>query len=439
MKPLHNSLKRFFVSVALILPLAASSQTVQITALNFPSPNATSCTNTFLDVDVTLGCSNAVHLGNSVSVSGFTVTVDIDYSLGPICLPAITTVTHNVNLGMLPAGNYTVNVNGVLNGSGLSNMGTTLAVTSCCPASPAFTASADSICPGDSVYFANNSTGAISQEWYENGALADTSLNHGRRFQMPGNYDIRLVVTDGTCSDSITKTIVVHQVNVDLGNDTTLCLGSSLLLEAGSDYDSLLWSDMSTDTALLISTAGLYYVTAYKYGCESVDSIAVNASTPVDLGKDTTVCIGDTLTLDAFQAGASYQWHDMSTNPTFDATLPGNYYVTVTDANGCVSLDSISVLFDTCHTNISEASLHRNLHVYPVPARDQLQLQLNTQESSTYKIDLLDLTGRVVLQWRIHLGEGIAKSLDISGLESGSYLLNITGDEGRLSRPILVK
>jgi gliding motility-associated-like protein len=45
-----------------------------------------------------------------------------------------------------------------------------------------------------------------------------------------------------------------------LGNDTTLCSGESLLLQAPAGYDAYLWSDNSTGTSLLVNAPGTYSV-----------------------------------------------------------------------------------------------------------------------------------------------------------------------------------
>jgi hypothetical protein len=48
---------------------------------------------------------------------------------------------------------------------------------------------------------------------------------------------------------------------VDLGNDTTICIGSSLELSAGSSTLSYLWSTGSVDSVITIDTAGTYWLT----------------------------------------------------------------------------------------------------------------------------------------------------------------------------------
>lgn len=61
----------------------------------------------------------------------------------------------------------------------------------------------------------------------------------------------------------------------------------------------------------------------------------------LDLGADTSVCIVNNFRLDAGEGFSAYRWQDGSTTPVFNATLPGIYYVDVTDACGSTKRDSV--------------------------------------------------------------------------------------------------
>ncbi|MBK0403383.1 gliding motility-associated C-terminal domain-containing protein [Adhaeribacter sp. BT258] len=65
------------------------------------------------------------------------------------------------------------------------------------------------------------------------------------------------------------------------------------------------------------------------------------------LGNDTTLCLGDTLRLNTYQPGASYEWQDsINTDSVYVVTRPGTYWVSV--SNGCGTLgDTIVVRFDS--------------------------------------------------------------------------------------------
>ena len=108
------------------------------------------------------------------------------------------------------------------------------------------------------------------------------------------------------------------------------------MLDATNVGATYQWQDGSTTATYTVSTAGTYSVTkrlvwglALQVG--SVN-IAYNPPVVVNLGNDTTLCTGSTLLLDATNAGATYQWQDGSTNPTYNVNTAGTYSVTVTVA-----------------------------------------------------------------------------------------------------------
>lgn len=70
-------------------------------------------------------------------------------------------------------------------------------------------------------------------------------------------------------------------------------------------------------------------------------------STAFSLGKDTALCMGETLLLNATMSNATYQWQDGSTGATFIVTKEGTYWVTVTDSCGSIK-DTINIKYKNC-------------------------------------------------------------------------------------------
>lgn len=390
-----------------------------------------------MDVTVNLNCINAVHNGNTFTVTGNTVNIDVDYSLGPICLPAITSPVFSVNLGMLPPGSYTVTANAILNGTNVSSLSNvSLVVNSCCSASPNFssTSPSDTICLGDSVNFMSTGTGLTSQKWFENNVFVSSTTSYGKRFNNPGTFDIKLVATDTSCTDSITRTILVETPpTVDLGQDTSICQGDHLILYADTMNDSAVWFDGSTLDSIIIFTSGPYYLTSYRNGCMNSDSINIGLLSPpsVDLGPDTILCVGDSLILDVFLQGATYLWHDQSTSSSLIARDSGSYSVLVTDSNGCSSSSVIHIAIDTtCFVSLIESSLLGNIAIYPNPVQDNFVLHLNSGGKELITLEIYDTTGKLISKARTSV-EGDSK-VHISTLDwqKGLYFLKVQlGDQ----------
>jgi gliding motility-associated-like protein len=176
----------------------------------------------------------------------------------------------------------------------------------------------------------------------------DASTNPTFNVTGPGQYYVTISAGCLTLTDTINVTYAAGSP-ISLGNDTTLCNGATLLLDATTVGATYTWQDASTNPTFTVTTAGQYYVDVDQGGCIASDTINVTFSAPptVFLGNDTTICSGNNVLLDATTAGATYVWHDASTNPTFTATTSGTYYVDVTDANGCMGTDTINITLGT--------------------------------------------------------------------------------------------
>lgn len=142
---------------------------------------------------------------------------------------------------------------------------------------------------------------------------------------------------------------------LDLGGDTLyLCPGSSLTLDAGilpsdsCNVSVLGWSTGSTESSIDILEPGLYSVTVAAFCGKLIDSVVVLEGEPtlsLNLASaDTLLCAGDTLFFVPNTQGAStYQWSTGDTTPTLATTLPGTYYLTVTNNCGTSLTDSVQL------------------------------------------------------------------------------------------------
>jgi gliding motility-associated-like protein len=105
-------------------------------------------------------------------------------------------------------------------------------------------------------------------------------------------------------------------------------------------------------TRLIFKTPGTYKILAEKpFPCAPLsDSIMVAvASTLVNfnLGGDTTLCTGDSITLRSGGKYSQYQWQDGSTSDTFKVKAAGQFFCLVTDSCGNVKSDTIRIDFRT--------------------------------------------------------------------------------------------
>ena len=156
-----------------------------------------------------------------------------------------------------------------------------------------------------------------------------------------------IVAYQDNCGNTSRDTFVVavDTPQVNLGNDTSICGAFNLMLDAQNTGSTYTWSTGANTQSINATSTGLYWVeVTTPSGCVGRDSILIsaNGAVAVNLGNDTSVCGNFNLLLDA-GAGSSYLWNDASTNQTLAATAPGQYWVEVTDANGCTGRDTLNI------------------------------------------------------------------------------------------------
>lgn len=160
--------------------------------------------------------------------------------------------------------------------------------------------------------------------------------------------EVWVQVTDqcGMVADTV-DVAVVESVVIDLGNDTLICAGQSLQLQADAPGWEFLWSDGSVANAINITDDGIYWLEVSNTGCAVRDSITVSILAPptATLGADTTVCGGATLLLQpTFSDAEELSWSTGSVAEEITIATSGSYTVTATNACGSAS-DGIDVLF----------------------------------------------------------------------------------------------
>lgn len=142
---------------------------------------------------------------------------------------------------------------------------------------------------------------------------------------------------------------------INLGSDFTRYSICDTILKPSKWYSSYLWSDSSTTDSLIVTQSGQYWCEAVDvFGNVSRDTI--NVQVPfIHQPALPTYCPGDSITWKTNVGNSyTYLWSDGSTKDSLSISSPGDYYVTVTDTNGCFKhSDTLHFTEDTFHAAIS--------------------------------------------------------------------------------------
>ncbi|TNE53698.1 MAG: T9SS type A sorting domain-containing protein [Bacteroidetes bacterium] len=128
---------------------------------------------------------------------------------------------------------------------------------------------------------------------------------------------------------------------------TTFCMGDSVRL-GSSVVGGNTWSTTEATDSITVSSSGSFFVVNNSNGCVGVSdaiAITVNALPVVNGGADQSICNGDQVTLKASGDADNYLWSGGPLDGVpFAPVATGDYVVTGTDGNGCVSTDTVTVV-----------------------------------------------------------------------------------------------
>jgi gliding motility-associated-like protein len=176
------------------------------------------------------------------------------------------------------------------------------------------------------------------------------NTSNSETINLPGSYWLRVVQNGCAASDTL-KVVYQPAPVVNLGNDTTLCEGQTLLLNAYNDKASYLWQDGSTAPSQLVKKAGIYFITANIDNCITSDSITVDYKVlpHFSLGRDTLLCEGESYVLSpVITSNALLLWQDGSSGRSFTASKEGVYFLVATNECGSYT-DSIMITTSFCN------------------------------------------------------------------------------------------
>lgn len=227
---------------------------------------------------------------------------------------------------------------------------------------------------------------------------------------------------------------------VQLGNDTAICQGQAVELDAGN-HPSVKWNTGQTTPVIFAGDAGTYSVlVASQYGCKATDSIHISVN-PIPDGNFTVTGLSNfTFSFSPSVSGAaSYAWSfgdggtstQQSTAHTY--VQAGTYTVslTVTDANGCSATHTQTLQTQTAGLAEWEGS---GLTVYPNPFTDRIFVQGEWPGGAT--VTIVSMDGKTVYAGYVPVNNF---TVDGSTLSPGLYGLRISTADGRTVTRKLVK
>lgn len=219
------------------------------------------------------------------------------------------------------------------------------------------------------------------------------------------------------CGNSITETVTIDlPPSIGLASDTTLCFGTSGVLDAGPGAASYLWSTGATTQTITVSTSGTYSVTVSDgSGCIGVGETEVEIADVITINgnKININCAGEStgafnLVVNGGVPPYTIIWSTGATTPSLSGLPAGDYGVAVVDAIGCTASST-----------------------EPINEPNPLELTLEATEASFGGTDgeiFADVKGGI--DPYTYLWSNGQTSNPATGLSPGSYSVTVTDSAG---------
>ena len=202
------------------------------------------------------------------------------------------------------------------------------------------------LCTKDSIII-NGAANMSSYEWKTAGGTFISSSSSIKLF----NTDTVSLRQVDAVSCIYHDTVAINFLplpSVNLGADTTICENLELTLQGPTGMTTYTWNGTATTSSTYTTNVSQMHILKVTdaNGCENADSITVltNPSSVLDLGEDTTICEGSTVSLFIPTSLNNYSWNNQATtNPEFQTSAAGTYVASADNSFGCPAYDTIEV------------------------------------------------------------------------------------------------
>ena len=239
-------------------------------------------------------------------------------------------------------------------------------------------------------------------------------------FDMTGDYDIMLQDQNG-CDSLISLSLIVNEPS-NSTLDLLLCDGEIITIEDQ-----------------IFDEAGMYEVmTTNMSGCDSIITVDLAFTPAIELIDTMIFEISDipgAIMLDVIGGvqPLSFEWSNGDTTQNLSTFDPGEYSVTVTDAEGCMVVYNFFLPLDV--SVIKDPDLNFELSVFPNPSYDLVQFELFNAPSSEFNLIVYDVLGRVVHESARNT-EKFELQLPAAG---GTYFYQLNFGQGNIYSGRLIK
>ena len=258
----------------------------------------------------------------------------------------------------------------------------------------------DTYCAGDTVLLLAT-TGLEGYLWNTQDSSAQLALSE------PGSYQLTVTDAAGCQNTAVFELEEIPLPAPAIIGDAQFCPGDATTLTADQNYAGYEWSEGSDTPSITTDIQDTLSLTVTdEWGCSGTATIALSAydTSPPQIDAPAAFCPESNALLAAEPGFASYLWNTNATQPSITVDNPGTYHLSVTDSNGCETVDSVSVgLFEVEAPQVSgpagfcageEASLQANSGYVAYDWSDgQSGASITVDTGGVFRVSVTDTNG----------------------------------------------
>jgi len=295
---------------------------------------------------------------------------------------------------------------------------------------------------------------ATSYLWDFGDGNTSSDPNGEYQYSESGSFEVCLTVSNDCGENTYCSSIdiTVQPLSASGSNSNIICAGEDngaiqIEILGGITPYTIEWSTGDVDvTELTGLSAGTYSVVitdaegteqTLDFVITEPDPLLVanlsisNSSAGEDNGSITYDIEGGTPTY-------SYEWSNGATSQNIDNLPPGDYSLTVTDANGCVeSFGPFTV--GVSSSSFSELIVNR-FDIYPNPVSNRLNISVEMPNNTDpIELEIVNTQSQSVFR-EVHAPATILrKQISVTDLTPGSYFLRVTSNGKQAVKLFIVK
>jgi hypothetical protein len=338
---------------------------------------------------------------------------------------------------------------------------------------PVANAGEDKSIPFGTYTFLNGSVDGGTSNYFYSWEPANKLINPNVQFPQTRNLTTTTVYSL-TVTDLVTNCVSGNQANVSIevtggalnanpvATPDWICRGDTTQLYASAgggnvgfyEYnwisDPAGFTSQEKDPFVYPVENTIYHVTVFDgfNSAEGNTTVSLYPEPFIHLGPpDTSLCLYDTIMLDAGNPGCSYLWSNGATTKTILVQAAGiapeiqRYDVKVSNEHGCSTSSEITInfLFSSC-TGMNEGRVDPPMIIFPNPSDGKITLRTVLPTAKSV-VTVLNLLGNEVYKEYLPAGPNAITEIpvDLSQLPKGIYFFRLTSPEGSRMSKIIIR